>query len=85
MKRLRSKKPWSLIFALSFARIVGSEHISTSAKTGQGVIELFNTLARSNSNWLNELRDRRGASLEEVRGDEEKDQHARRAESLRLH
>jgi len=35
----------------SFARSVGSEHISTSAKTGQGVVELFNTLARS-KDWV---------------------------------
>lgn len=30
----------------SYARSVGSEHISTSAKTGAGVIELFQTIAK---------------------------------------
>jgi hypothetical protein len=33
-------------FAFSYARSVDSEHISTSAKTGAGVIELFQTLAK---------------------------------------
>lgn len=31
----------------SYARGVGSEHISTSAKTGAGVIELFSNLSKS--------------------------------------
>ena len=31
----------------SYARQVGSEHFSSSAKSGQGVIEIFSTLAKS--------------------------------------
>ena len=39
----------------SYARSVGSEHVSTSAKTGMGVVECFFKLAGSNtvSNILN--------------------------------
>lgn len=31
----------------SYARQVGSEHFSSSAKSGQGVIDIFTTLAKS--------------------------------------
>jgi hypothetical protein len=37
----------------SYARGVGSEHFNTSAKTGQGVMDIFATLARSNHHFLN--------------------------------
>lgn len=41
------KYAWIFIIVYSYARGVGSEHFSTSAKTGAGVIDIFSTLARS--------------------------------------
>lgn len=44
---IRLKSIIDLVIQYSYARGVGSEHFSTSAKSGQGVIDIFTTLARS--------------------------------------
>jgi hypothetical protein len=54
--KLRGKLK-STLNIYSYARQVGSEHFSSSAKSGQGVIEIFSTLAKSNfSQMYNENR-----------------------------
>jgi hypothetical protein len=44
---IKLKSIISFVILYSYARGVGSEHFSTSAKSGQGVIDIFTTLARS--------------------------------------
>jgi hypothetical protein len=44
----QKSKSQSALNISSYARQVGSEHFSSSAKSGQGVIDIFSTLAKSN-------------------------------------
>ena len=66
----------------SYARGVDSEHISTSAKTGAGVLDIFTSLAKSKfSKLLNSDRNYPGTIEQEGGGAQEEAEHEGRLKS----
>jgi hypothetical protein len=78
--RLKGKQASSLKLSNSYARQVGSEHFSSSAKSGQGVIEIFSTLAKSKSFLANQSRGNGELKESERRSSEEEGEYKRSIE-----